>query len=67
MSQNWMRHFELQLLDQKGSGISLSDFKVTFRIEGPIRGGRASPTSKFTTFRRIPKTGFWAASFLKSA
>lgn len=33
MSQNWMRHFELQLLDQKGSGISLSDFKVTFRIE----------------------------------
>ncbi|XYK68142.1 hypothetical protein ACSJL4_001967 [Serratia nematodiphila] len=33
MSQNWMRHFELQLLDQQGSGISLSDFKVTFRIE----------------------------------
>ncbi|MNG60901.1 hypothetical protein D3C81_17820 [compost metagenome] len=33
MSQNWMRHFELQLLDKQGSGVSLSDFKVTFRIE----------------------------------
>ncbi|NWC62903.1 hypothetical protein [Cedecea sp. P7760] len=33
MSKNWMRHFELQLLDQNGQGISLSDFKVTFQIE----------------------------------
>ena len=33
MSTNWMRHFELQLLDQKGQGVSLSDFKVTFQIE----------------------------------
>jgi hypothetical protein len=33
MSQNWMRHFELQLFNEKGQGISLSDFKVTFRIE----------------------------------
>ncbi|HAY4738285.1 TPA: hypothetical protein ACP604_001420 [Escherichia coli] len=33
MSLNWMRHFELQLLDQNGQGISLSDFKVTFQIE----------------------------------
>lgn len=33
MSTNWMRHFELQLLDQNGQGISLSDFKVTFQIE----------------------------------
>ena len=33
MSTNWMRHFELQLLDQNGQGISLSDFKVTFNIE----------------------------------
>ncbi|MFW8080205.1 hypothetical protein ACOIFA_32265, partial [Klebsiella pneumoniae] len=24
MSQNWMRHFELQLIDDKGDGISLS-------------------------------------------
>lgn len=33
MSTNWMRHFELQLLDQNGQGVSLSDFKVTFQIE----------------------------------
>ncbi|QZN96393.1 baseplate hub protein [Symbiopectobacterium purcellii] len=33
MSTNWMRHFELQLLDKDGQGISLSDFKVTFKIE----------------------------------
>ncbi len=33
MSQNWMRHFELQLTDDQGQGISLSDFKVTFNIE----------------------------------
>ncbi|MBD8451885.1 hypothetical protein [Serratia rubidaea] len=33
MSQNWMRHFELQLLDENGTGVSLSDFKVVFNIE----------------------------------
>ena len=33
MSQNWMRHFELQLVGENGQGISLSDFKVTFQIE----------------------------------
>ncbi|RJT44534.1 hypothetical protein [Rahnella woolbedingensis] len=33
MSQNWMRHFELRLLDENGKGISLSDFKVTFEVE----------------------------------
>ena len=33
MSQNWMRHFELQLIDDDGAGIGLSDFKVTFDIE----------------------------------
>jgi len=33
MSLNWMRHFELQLLDDKGNGISLSDLKVTFNIQ----------------------------------
>lgn len=33
MSQNWMRHFELQILSENGQGISLSDFKVTFNIE----------------------------------
>ena len=32
MSLNWMRHFELQLLDDKGNGISLTDLKVTFSI-----------------------------------
>lgn len=33
MSQNWMRHFELQLVDESGQGIELSDFKVTFTID----------------------------------
>lgn len=33
MSQNWMRHFELQLLDKNGKGIDLSDFKVNFKID----------------------------------
>lgn len=33
MSQNWMRHFELQLIGKEGSGISLSNFKVTFTIQ----------------------------------
>lgn len=33
MTQNWIRHFELQIVDEKGAGISLSDFKVSFRIE----------------------------------
>lgn len=34
MSKNWMRHFELHLLDNNGNGIViLSDFKVTFTID----------------------------------
>ncbi|WP_312058784.1 hypothetical protein [Pantoea septica] len=33
MSQNWMRHFELQLVDEQGKGIELSDFRVTFNID----------------------------------
>lgn len=33
MSQNWMRHFELQLVDENGQCIELSDFKVTFTID----------------------------------
>ncbi|MFT1010936.1 hypothetical protein [Enterobacter hormaechei] len=33
MTINWMRHFELRLLDDAGKGISLSDFKVTFTID----------------------------------
>ncbi|WP_210459600.1 hypothetical protein [Pantoea ananatis] len=33
MSQNWMRHFELQLLNDKGDGIALTDLKVTFNIQ----------------------------------
>ena len=32
MSQNWMRHFELQVVDKNGKGIDLGDFKVTFSI-----------------------------------
>ncbi len=33
MSQNWLRHFEVQLLDAKGEGITLSDFKAIFKVE----------------------------------
>lgn len=33
MSQNWQRHFELQLLSADGEGIKLSGFKVTFKVE----------------------------------
>jgi len=33
MSQNWMRHFELQVVDEKGQAIELSDFKVTFTVD----------------------------------
>lgn len=33
MTTNWMRHFELRLLNDAGKGISLSDFKVTFNID----------------------------------
>lgn len=33
MSKNWMRHFELQLLDDEGNGITLTDLKVSFDIE----------------------------------
>ncbi|GAB2938306.1 hypothetical protein [Hafnia psychrotolerans] len=33
MSENWMRHFEIQLLDDNGNGIVLSDLKVTFDIQ----------------------------------
>lgn len=33
MSQNWMRHFELQVVGKDGKGIDLGDFKVTFNID----------------------------------
>lgn len=32
MAQNWMRHFELQLKDDKGKWIDFSEFKVYFTI-----------------------------------
>ncbi|MCW2485716.1 hypothetical protein J5069_07375 [Candidatus Symbiopectobacterium sp. NZEC127] len=33
MSKNWMRHFDLQIVDGSGEGVQLSDFKVVFSIE----------------------------------
>jgi len=33
MSDNWLRHFELDLVDSSGNGIALTDFKVKFHIE----------------------------------
>lgn len=47
MSQNWMRHFELQLVDDNGQGIDLSAFKVTFTIDW----FNISSTSKVGTFK----------------
>jgi len=32
MTTNWMRRFELYLIDNQGRGIALSDFKVVFNI-----------------------------------
>ncbi|EIC3241221.1 TPA: hypothetical protein J1Z64_003833 [Escherichia coli] len=32
MSENWMRHFELLLVDDKGDGIKFQDLKVVFTI-----------------------------------
>lgn len=32
MSAFWMRHFELQIVDEQGNGISMSDLKVVFSI-----------------------------------
>lgn len=50
MIQNWQRHFEIQLLDDNGKGISLSDFKVTFDIEWfNIKFSRVATVKKFTT------------------
>ncbi|EME9711225.1 hypothetical protein [Klebsiella pneumoniae] len=33
MSQNWMRHFELQLVDSNGNATDFGSFKVTFNID----------------------------------
>lgn len=33
MSQNWMRHFELQLVDKKGNATDFGTFKCTFTID----------------------------------
>ena len=33
MAVNWMRHFELQLTDDSGTGITLSDLRVVFNID----------------------------------
>lgn len=33
MSQNWMRHFELLLVDEKGQATDFGSFKVTFTID----------------------------------
>ncbi|EKS7780398.1 hypothetical protein ACOGYP_001802 [Edwardsiella piscicida] len=47
MSQNWMRHFELQLVNENGQGIELSDFKVTFTIDW----FNISSSSRVATFK----------------
>ncbi|SER19080.1 hypothetical protein SAMN05216522_113107 [Rosenbergiella nectarea] len=33
MSANWIRHFEIQIFDKDGKGISLTNLKVTFEIQ----------------------------------
>lgn len=46
MSQNWMRHFELQIVSESGNGISLSDFKVVFNINWTVTRWPAAGTIK---------------------
>lgn len=46
MSQNWMRHFELQIVSESGNGISLSDFKVVFNINWTVTRWPAVGTIK---------------------
>ncbi len=54
MSQNWMRHFELQLVGENGQGIQLSDFKVTFTIDWfNISSASRVERSKSTTCQLI--------------
>ncbi|KAB0545525.1 hypothetical protein [Pantoea stewartii] len=54
MSQNWMRHFELQLVSENKPGISLSDFKVTFDIER--NDNRWPATANFKIYNLSPET-----------
>ncbi|HBT4562053.1 TPA: hypothetical protein MB301_003499 [Klebsiella pneumoniae] len=56
MSQNWMRHFELQLLDDKGQGIALSDFKVVFDIQKMAQNSFASFVGNFKVYNLTPET-----------
>lgn len=54
MSQNWQRHFELQLLGADGQGVRLSGFKVTFKIEWFI--GTAPKVAEVKIYNLAPDT-----------
>lgn len=54
MSQNWSRHFELQLLSADGGGISLKGFKVTFKVDWYI--GSAPKVAQFKIYNLAPST-----------
>lgn len=54
MSQNWQRHFELQLLSADGEGIKLSGFKVTFKVEWFI--GAAPKVAEVKIYNLTPDT-----------
>lgn len=56
MSQNWMRHFELQLLNDQGQGIALSDFKVTFDIQKMAQNSFASFVGNFKVYNLTQHT-----------
>lgn len=54
MPENWNRHFEVQIADSNGKGISLSDFKVVFDIK---RNDNQWPaTATVTIYNLAPET-----------
>jgi hypothetical protein len=53
---NWMRHFELQLLDKDGKGIVLSDFKVVFDIQKTSPRGFAGFVGDFRIYNLSQNT-----------
>lgn len=56
MSDNWMRHFELQIVNDKGEGISLSDFKVVFDITWT--SAKFPRVANITIYNLLPSTEY---------
>ncbi|MCT4716767.1 hypothetical protein MUA01_17565 [Enterobacteriaceae bacterium H18W14] len=54
MSQNWLRHFELQLLRADGGGIKLSGFKAMFKVQW--FSGAAPKVAELKIYNLAPDT-----------